>query len=235
MKNPLPQSQLKIRKLCTWLTFAVFLLFEINAICQVNSIFQAVEVNLDSEPDSVFVTVQTLPGYPGRIEISSLQDESNTQRVELYYKHCYPTSNLQSYDTSFAIEAQFPYDLLLLTFLDTTIQQTSQPPVCVNIYDAIVPMDTLLLTADQILSTDESEFIQNAVGVFPNPAQSHVHLDIPETAQLLSVYLTDLTGRKIRAWKGQNTSLQLDFLPRGLYMLLIETSKGRAVKRIVKE
>ncbi len=235
MKNPLPQSQLKIRKLCTWLTFAVFLLLEVNAIGQVNSIFQAVEVNLDSEPDSVFVTVQTLPGYPGRIEISSLQDESNTQRVELYYKHCYPTSNLQSYDTSFAIEAQFPYDLLLLTFLDTTIQQTSEPPVCVFAYESIVPLDTLLLTADQILSTDESEFIQNAVGVFPNPTQGAVHLDIPETARLFSVNLTDLTGRRIRAWEGPKTSLQIEFLPPGIYMLLIKTSEGRAVKLIVKE
>jgi len=235
MKNRYQLTPLKQPKLTTWITFAVFLLLEINAIGQVNSIFQAVEVNLDSDPDSVFVTVQTLPGYPGRIEISSLQDESNTQRVELYYRHCYPTSNLQSYDTSFAITTQFPYDLLLLTFLDTTIQQTSQPPVCVFAYDAIVPMDTLLLTADQILSTDESEFIQNAVGVFPNPAQSHVQLEIPETAQLLSVYLTDLTGRKIRYWEGQNSSLQIDFLPRGLYMLLIETSEGRAVKRVVKE
>jgi len=235
MKNRYQLTPLKQPKLTTWITFAVFLLLEINAIGQVNSTFLSVEVNLDSDPDSVFVSVLTYPGYPGRIEMSSLQDENNTQRVELYYKHCYPTSDIQTYDTSFAITTQFPYDLLLLTFLDTTIQQTSQPPVCVFAYDAIVPMDTLLLTADQILSTDESEFIQNAVGVFPNPAQSHVQLEIPETAQLLSVYLTDLTGRKIRYWEGQNSSLQIDFLPRGLYMLLIETSEGRAVKRVVKE
>ncbi|MFN2431019.1 MAG: T9SS type A sorting domain-containing protein, partial [Cryomorphaceae bacterium] len=229
MKNQLPQTHLNLCKLATWLTFAVFLLLEISAIGQVNSTFLSVEVNLDSDPDSVFVSVLTYPGYPGRIEISSLQDENNTQRVELYYKHCYPTSDIQTYDTSFAIATQFPYDLLLLTFLDTTIQQTSEPPVCVFAYESIVPLDTLLLTADQILSTDESEFIQNAVGVFPNPTQGAFHLDIPETARLLSVNLTDLTGRKIRAWEGQNTSLQIDFLPPGLYMLLIETSEGRAV------
>lgn len=235
MKNPLPQSQLKIRKLYTWLTFAVFLLPVINAIAQINSNFQAVEVNLDSDPDSVFVIVQTLPGYPGRIEISSLQDENNTQRVELYYEHCFPTSVYVWYDTSFAIVAQFPYDLLLLTFLDTTIQQQSEPPVCLYAYESILPLDTLLLTADQILSTEEPEFIQDAIGVFPNPVQSQVQLDIPETARLLSIYLTDLTGRRIRNWEGQTTSLQIDFLPPGLYLLLIETSQGRAVKRIVKE
>ncbi len=235
MKNYSSRILCDARYFTNWIAFAFLFMHTAGVNAQNVGSISSVEVNLDSDPDSVFVTVQTYPGYPGRIEISSLQDESNTQRVELYYKHCYPTSVIQSYDTSFAIEAQFPYDLLLLAFLDTTIQQTSQPPVCVFAYDAIVPMDTLLLTADQILSTDESEFIQNVVGVFPNPAQSHVHLDIPETARLLSVNLTDLSGRKIRNWEGQKTSLQIDFLPQGLYMLLIETSEGRAVKRIVKE
>ncbi|MFN2430818.1 MAG: hypothetical protein ABR574_12430, partial [Cryomorphaceae bacterium] len=171
MKNYSLRILCDARYFANWIAFAFLFMHTAGVNAQNVGSISSIEVNLDSDPDSVFVTVQTYPGYPGRIEISSLQDESNTQRVELYYKHCYPTSVIQSYDTSFAIEAQFPYDLLLLAFLDTTIQQTSQPPVCVFAYDAIVPMDTLLLTADQILSTDESEFIQNVVGVFPNPAQ----------------------------------------------------------------
>ncbi len=193
------------------------------------------DINLDSEPDSFAVSVAGPAGYAGRIEITSLQDENNTQRVELYYQHCIVLDVIMSYDTVFAIEAEYPYNLLLLTFLDTT-SYSSEPPVCQIQYENIVPVDTLLLTAEQILSTRPPESDLDEIKVFPNPASNGwIKIEIPTSVNLTGVNLMDPTGKLIWKSRGPKSEFEIDFLPSGLYLLAIETNQGIAYRRFVKQ
>jgi len=70
--------------------FVYFIIMALGTFEGISQHIQSVEVHLESEPITISVSVQSLAGYQGRIEKSSLGDESNTQVVEMYYEHCIP-------------------------------------------------------------------------------------------------------------------------------------------------
>lgn len=74
-----------------------------------------------------------------------------------------------------------------------------------------------------------------ATAVYPNPAYSHVCIDA-KGATLRSLVLTDATGSIVRSQTldATNATISLDGLPKGIYILKINSDQGTTVSKIVK-
>lgn len=72
----------------------------------------------------------------------------------------------------------------------------------------------------------------DALRIYPNPTDGPLAIDAPEV-QILMLDLTDQLGRSV--WRSATvTAVDLRELPRGAYLLRIETATGTKVERVVK-
>ena len=92
----------------------------------------------------------------------------------------------------------------------------------------------------QVLLVTETEPVwADAVTLYPNPAHTTLTVDLPGTETFESVSLRTLTGATvlqpaIRA-RQRTATVDVGHLPRGLYILRIQTPNGVADKKIMKE
>lgn len=81
-------------------------------------------------------------------------------------------------------------------------------------------------------ATDPSGYV-TALPVYPNPASSYIHVQLPDNADGYRVRLTDMAGRTVlqEPASGPTVAIHLPRLPGGSYLLLLEkagTLLGRA-------
>ncbi|MFC5269260.1 T9SS type A sorting domain-containing protein [Adhaeribacter terreus] len=79
---------------------------------------------------------------------------------------------------------------------------------------------------------------ETAVNVFPNPATNVVMVSIPENKGAFTATIADVTGKiwlsqTFRA--GAENALNMEALPKGMYLLQLQTEAGSTVKRIIKQ
>lgn len=84
--------------------------------------------------------------------------------------------------------------------------------------------------------------VSNEVNVFPNPANDKVHIQFSTSmSEDVIIRLVDLTGRQIQSAimtteAGENTfAFDVMQLPKGIYLMELNSAENRAVKRFVKE
>lgn len=70
------------------------------------------------------------------------------------------------------------------------------------------------------------------IDVFPNPVTDQ--LNITSSSKIERLTLSSVTGKTLGTWKNQS-SLNLDSVPAGIYFLEIITKKGTSVKKIIKK
>lgn len=75
--------------------------------------------------------------------------------------------------------------------------------------------------------------ISEEVTLFPNPTTSQ--LTIQTEDKLISATIIDATGRSIHVNLNNNDIIDVSKLSNGIYQLQIETAKGIAIKRFIKE
>ncbi|MBR5664457.1 MAG: T9SS type A sorting domain-containing protein [Bacteroidales bacterium] len=73
------------------------------------------------------------------------------------------------------------------------------------------------------------------VKVFPNPASEQLNVTCEEPMQSLALFNT--TGQRVRQMEPCGTEVQIPLsgLPRGLYLLKVETAGGSVVRKVVVE
>lgn len=71
-------------------------------------------------------------------------------------------------------------------------------------------------------------------GMYPNPATSILHLELPESVVLADFIIYEMTGKKIlqKQISNQDTSVNVSFLSKGSYVLRIE-SEGYIASKIL--
>lgn len=74
-----------------------------------------------------------------------------------------------------------------------------------------------------------------AVRMYPNPASESIN--VQAASELQTIYLYDVQGRIIisKAVVGSNTTLDISFLPKGMYFVKVLAEGGAALKKIIKE
>ena len=78
--------------------------------------------------------------------------------------------------------------------------------------------------------------ISSSIRLYPNPARGHLQLEGKGLTPHTRLQLYDPTGRMLYAKAlGTHRSLDLEELPSGNYILILENEQGRAVKRMVLE
>lgn len=79
----------------------------------------------------------------------------------------------------------------------------------------------------------------DALSVYPNPAQTALTIDIPATETLEQVSLRTLTGAIVLKpdlhARQRTTHLDISSLPKGLYLLRVQTANGTAHRKVVKD
>jgi len=84
-----------------------------------------------------------------------------------------------------------------------------------------------------VLGTEENEL--SKVEVYPNPSPGIVNVSIPDNVKVLKSALFDMSGKKMDNVELKNNSLDISLLPKGVYLLKIETSKGILTKKIIRK
>ncbi|HSI90175.1 MAG TPA: T9SS type A sorting domain-containing protein, partial [Adhaeribacter sp.] len=73
--------------------------------------------------------------------------------------------------------------------------------------------------------------------IFPNPTTGLLYLSLPAGSGPFSATVTDVTGKTWISQNGQPAnllSLDLDALPKGMYLLRVQTGKGMTTRPILK-
>jgi len=91
--------------------------------------------------------------------------------------------------------------------------------------------DSICSSEYYIVSTDEID-MESSVSVFPNPSSGHVTVNSQLRIERLQLF--NLEGRLIEEsnLNGQN-SVVLNDLPKGLYLIMLYTEKGKVTKKLV--
>lgn len=81
------------------------------------------------------------------------------------------------------------------------------------------------------------EFLNTKFEIYPNPTTDIITIKNNENILIKNIDVIDLNGRIIKSIKleEQNTTLNIDFLASGTYLLGIKTDEGTAVKKIIKK
>ena len=96
------------------------------------------------------------------------------------------------------------------------------------------PMRKELLSSPAIILSDTNELISSQINLFPNPAQNQVQVQIPEGMVTKNYRITNMIGQTVQIGELNNLAIELQ-LPRGLYLLQLQTNKGNVVKKFLVE
>lgn len=80
--------------------------------------------------------------------------------------------------------------------------------------------DTVLGNVEIINSTK--------ISVYPNPVNQHFNLKMDESLKVIQSELFDLTGKKLKSFGDKTTDLNISELPKGVYVLKIQTFNGKS-------
>ncbi|MBK0401638.1 T9SS type A sorting domain-containing protein [Adhaeribacter sp. BT258] len=84
----------------------------------------------------------------------------------------------------------------------------------------------------------QDQLAEAAVNVYPNPASKMVTVSIPANKAAFTAIVADVTGK---TWltktfqAGEENSVYIEALPKGIYLLQLQTESGTITKRIVKQ
>jgi hypothetical protein len=88
-------------------------------------------------------------------------------------------------------------------------------------------------TYDDELSIRDREQ-QIGAEVYPNPAADQVSISIPELEGTATIGIHTLDGKQVMQVQSRQKHLKLQTaaLPRGVYLVYIQTSKGNAIRKL---
>ncbi|MBL7704398.1 MAG: T9SS type A sorting domain-containing protein [Taibaiella sp.] len=75
--------------------------------------------------------------------------------------------------------------------------------------------------------------LKKKVNIYPSPANGTVYLSYDNELRVEGMWLSDLSGRKIKTFDPQAKSLAVKPYPAGIYLLHIQSVQGHIIKKIV--
>lgn len=83
--------------------------------------------------------------------------------------------------------------------------------------------------------TGTTELISAGIKVYPNPFNQQIQIELPDHIHIQKIYLIDVLGRVSAFPAGTNkTTIEVEGLSPGIYILQLKTDKGVINKRIIK-
>lgn len=86
------------------------------------------------------------------------------------------------------------------------------------------------LNNDAFLINDIKEAV-----TYPNPFKNSFYIKLPQGEDLQLITIYDWLGKKVFSSKQLNEETDFNFLPKGIYVLNLETKNNKYIKKIIKE
>ena len=100
-------------------------------------------------------------------------------------------------------------------------------------------IDTTIVSESLIeitLGISENEISKVALSIFPNPVKSDLNLKLNNDAVINSITISDISGRQVlKADNNVVSTLSVNQLNRGIYIVSITTNKGMFSRKFIKE
>lgn len=87
----------------------------------------------------------------------------------------------------------------------------------------------------EVIITSISDLDLEQVTIWPNPAQSSIFINLPNSSNLSDIDLLDLSGRIINSFSGNTSQIDVSMIENGIYFLkLTKNNKSNTIKVIVR-
>lgn len=172
-------------------------------------------------------------GYPSYSVIWN-QPNSNQIYIQL--------NQTQSHASVGFFEAPVPIRLIgtmgetLDIVLDnTTNGQTFLQPVTFSVNNVQFDPESDLISKNNsvLLGIDDLDLNQSLL-VYPNPVETHISIQKPDSLEIYSIQIFDVLGKLINKSSYQNT-LDIKQLSSGIHFIRFQTNKGTIHKRLLKQ
>ncbi|MBP9793099.1 MAG: T9SS type A sorting domain-containing protein [Flavobacterium sp.] len=91
-----------------------------------------------------------------------------------------------------------------------------------------------LISCPTILSNEDFE-IKNSVSLYPNPVKNTLNISLENNSEIQNVVIYDVTGKQVKLQEGNTTSIFVEDLKSGLYLLEVTIEGNKAVKKFIKQ
>jgi alpha-tubulin suppressor-like RCC1 family protein len=91
-----------------------------------------------------------------------------------------------------------------------------------------------LVSCPTILSNEEFE-IKNSVSLYPNPVKNILNILLQNNSEIQKVVIYDVTGKQVKSQIGSITTIQVEDLKSGFYLLEVTIDGKKEVKKFVKQ
>ena len=85
------------------------------------------------------------------------------------------------------------------------------------------------------LSVTDYELLEKSIKVYPVPAKDVVQIELPLGLKVTALNVYDTNGRLVQRLKNSDSTLQINNLSSGIYLLEVSTDKGVVRKKIIVE
>ena len=100
------------------------------------------------------------------------------------------------------------------------------------------PIDLWIVKIDNIITGISTQGLSNDLEIYPNPTQNQIKITNNQL-QITNLQIMDITGKQVKIikTKGQSKTYTIDieYLPPGLYLLKVIGDKGTEVTKFIKE
>jgi surface protein len=140
------------------------------------------------------------------------------------------------------------YELLTTLASTNTSYNDTTADVVNNFYEYYIAIEVSTCNTDPLMSefiksnleyvnpnlgSNDLTYLENAISLFPNPTSSQVQLNISNDIEVIKVKLYNVLGQQIAI--ATNNTIEMSYLPSGLYYLQIATNLGTITKTIIRE
>ena len=80
-----------------------------------------------------------------------------------------------------------------------------------------------------------SGFVKNNINIYPNPACTILNLQVANNTSINKISITDLTGKIVKEQTQNATTINVENLAQGLYILEAYSDEQKMVSKFVKE
>ncbi len=89
---------------------------------------------------------------------------------------------------------------------------------------------------DKNLGVEQNQQMESELKFFPNPANDFITISNPSNIAIKTIELTDFSGRIVQTWRAQElveNTLNIQYIPPGIYLLKATTEAGVKTEKLV--
>ncbi len=98
----------------------------------------------------------------------------------------------------------------------------------------VVGDNGLILKTTQGGVTANVELDNHTLGLYPNPVDAILHLDLPSGEVIQQIQISTMSGQVLASFENNQPDIDVHFLPQGAYLVQVITQSGRYGQVVVK-